>query len=190
MTSNIPPRVKPQARRRAPQALANKNVIPPDAADLFKKRRTGLWTIGVAVIVAAGAIMGAQLKSRQQDRERLKDVQLQGFEAPVTADANSAGVSVPSAQTAHDAASSEEMIKSKPNMQSALNSTNSTPSSVPNERRTNYNQRQISFLEDRRGVLISQKFDLERKIERVREKKMKEENLAERRREASAGDDR
>lgn len=145
------PEPQPQLRPAVPPSQPQPEIsIAPER---FFKRRTLVYTGAVAIIVIAGSILGSQLKSRKQAQERRE------------------------ALLALEASESQEQIstaangvpdKSKDHTPAIKPSTVSPPSDL---------QRQIAFLEDRRGRLIGQKISLEQKLASVREKMKKEEEL-------------
>lgn len=142
---------------------ANKYVNTEEATNLTRKRRFIIYAVGFAVITVAGAILGAQLKSTKQEHDRRKDIETAAQELAVTSNVTA------------------NTLQPDVNQKELPDSPTSRPRYKSESPYTIDVARQIALLENRKSLLNRQRATLEVKIEKIRERRIRKEQMDARR---------
>lgn len=168
----------PESTVRAAKAEAS--AAESQLLTLVRKRKFKVRAIGITVLVAASAILGAQIKSVKQETDKARQLDASARQAVTGAGSpNEDAMSKvsPAAQdiTQIQAGGGQDTVK--PRTRSATGS----PYSVDVAR-------QITLLEDRKALLNREKTNIEAKIEVLRERRARKAEMEARR--AGSGFDR
>jgi hypothetical protein len=125
----------------------------------FIKRRTLVYTGAVAVIIIAGSILGSQLKSMKQVKERR--------EAKLALDAET--LQNTSLESDTELSGNSSVLNT-----GKISTARLAPAGPPPPSDLS---KQIAFLEERRGRLMGQKMSLEQKLASVLEKMKRDKEL-------------
>lgn len=161
----------PESALRATEAETS--AAESQLLSLVRKRKFKVRAVGITVLVAASALLGAQIKSVKQETDRAKQLDASAREAVTGTDS----VVEDDAQNALPALQDRTYTQAESGQDIAgpiTRSAKGSPYSVDVAR-------QVALLEDRKALLNREKTNLEAKIEMLRERRARKEEMEARR---------
>ncbi|KAJ9658226.1 hypothetical protein H2198_003799 [Neophaeococcomyces mojaviensis] len=162
--SRPPPKRLPPRSPIRPTKSSSPEVDAEVTSTLIRKRKPIVYAVGFAVVTVAGAIFGAQIKNVKQESEKRRQIEAAAEELSAA----------PAAATVLQLQDRPTPSADEQTLQPQYSQNQHTPYTVDTAR-------QISLLEDRKALLKRQRMNLERKIEKLKERKARKEEMEARR---------